>query len=783
MGDRASPESAPGSGSEAASRSEAAASSASVAAAGRDATRGVEVPLIGDVDLAGLLGTEVERFPEAERRWIVRAYRRAEELHAGQKRLSGDPYLSHLIAATRKVLEMGLDWQTVCAALLHDALEDTPCTYGKLKEEFPDPIADLVSGVTNISSLSIRSSREEQTENFRRMILAMARDIRVVLIKLADRMHNMETLQCLPPAKQKEIARTTMEIYAPLAGRLGIYRIKSALEDAAMWRLYPEEYEDLNRRTAEKRPDRERHIANSVAFLKEELARHDIQAEVRGRSKHFWSIFQKMRNQGLSFEEIYDLNALRVICETRNECYEILGIIHSIWKPVPEQFADYIAMPKPNMYQSIHTKVIGLDGQLAEIQVRTREMHRIAEEGIAAHWRYKEGGKTSADTEGRLLWLRQMVDWLQDANDPSEIVRELRRDAFDEKIFCFTPRGDVIEMSRGATVLDFAYRIHTDLGQRCTGGKVNRRFVPLRARLRMGDLVEIQTSKTPHPSPDWLRIVITARARSKIRHQLKQINREENVQLGRDMLMRALSAVGVQTSAPSLGEALEPHLAGFNVGSSQDLYAEVGFGAIPTSAVVARFLPPPGVQHPRRRTTAAALSAKKGSAILVDGMPGALTRFARCCNAQPGDPIVGFVTLGRGVSVHHQDCPQLARRVRTDPVDGFQPSRENRIVPVDWSEEGRQPWRVGLRIKCKDRKGILRDVTEAIASMNLMIVASHSRSNVRSSSAIARFAVLIDGQGAGAPAGVLNALMNRLRDIPGVESVTRDSKTPWRPAL
>jgi GTP pyrophosphokinase len=770
MGGRASSESAPG------------ASSASVAAAGPDAWRRPEFPLTGDVDLAGLLGTEVERFPEAERRWIVRAYRRAEELHAGQKRLSGDPYLSHLVATTRRVLEMGLDWQTVCAALLHDAFEDTPCTYAKLKEEFPDPIADLVSGVTNISSLSIRSSREQQTENFRRMILAMARDIRVVLIKLADRMHNMETLRHLPPAKQKEIARTTMEIYAPLAGRLGIYRIKSALEDAAMGCLYPEEYEDLNRRIAQKRQDRERHIANSVAFLKEDLARHGIQAEVTGRSKHFWSIFQKMCNQGLSFEEICDLNALRVICETRNACYEILGIIHSIWRPVPGQFADYIAMPKPNMYQSIHTKVIGLDGQLAEIQVRTREMHRVAEEGIAAHWRYKEGGKTPADTEGRLLWLRQMVDWLQDANDPSEIVRELRRDAFDETIFCFTPRGDVIEMPRGATVLDFAYRIHTDLGQRCAGGKVNRRFVPLRARLRMGDLVEIQTSKTPHPSPDWLRIVTTARARSKIRHQLKQVNREKNVQLGRDMLTRALSAVGVQVSAPSLSEALEPHLAGFNLGSSQDLYAEVGFGAIPTSAVVARFLPPPAVQHPRRKTTAAAPSAK-ASAILVDGMPGALTRFARCCNPQPGDPIRGFVTLGRGVSIHRQDCPQLARRVRIDPADGFRSDRESRIVPVDWSEEGRKPWWVGLRIKCKDRKGILRDVTETIASMNLMIVASHSRSNMRSGSAIARFTVLIDDQTSGPPAGVLNALMNRLRDIPGVESVTRDSKTPWRPSL
>ncbi|NQU43900.1 bifunctional (p)ppGpp synthetase/guanosine-3',5'-bis(diphosphate) 3'-pyrophosphohydrolase, partial [bacterium] len=469
-----------------------------------------------DLPLSEILGPEVERFTDVERDWLAKAYELARDSHLDIKRLSGEPYIVHPIAVAHLLIEMGMDWSAICAGLLHDTIEDTQVTYEDLKRQFPDPVADLVQGVTKISSLSFRSTHEEQVENLRKMIVAMAQDIRVILIKLADRLHNMQTLQYLPVAKQRRIARSTMEIYAPLAHRLGIYRIKSTLEDLAMRYLYPAAYRRMREQIAAKKADREMHIEESIEFLQEHLREQDIEAKVTGRSKHFWSIYQKMRNQKLSLEEIYDLNALRVICNTRTECYEIVGVIHSVWKPVPEHFSDYIAMPKANMYQSIHTKVIGLKGHLTEIQVRTWDMHRVAEEGIAAHWRYKEGRKSATDFEKRLTWVRQMVDWVTDANDPDSLLSDLKEDVFGDKVYCFTPKGDVLEIARGSTILDFAYRIHTDLGHRCAGGKINHKFVPLRTELKMGDLVEILSSKTPHPSPNWLKIVTTPRARSKI---------------------------------------------------------------------------------------------------------------------------------------------------------------------------------------------------------------------------------------------------------------------------
>ena len=718
--------------------------------------------------LAGLsviLGDAVERFSDEEQRWIGLAWETARRAHQGQLRKSGDPYISHPESVARTLAALGLDGATICAGLLHDTVEDTDITYEQLKADFPEPVADIVSGVTKISNLQFRSTHEEQVENLRKMILAMSRDIRVVLVKLADRLHNIQTLEFLTGEQQERISRSTMDIYAPLAGRLGIYRIKSQLEDGAMRYLYPEAYRTLARKIAGRRADRERHIHESVEFLKAELERNHIEAEVSGRSKHFWSIYQKMRRKGLTFEEIYDLNALRVICQSRQECYEILGVIHSVWKPLPEQFSDYIALPKANLYQSIHTKVIGLNAQVTEIQIRTQDMHRVAEEGIAAHWSYKEGQKLNTEVGGKLVWLRQMVEWLQDTvdrTDPSELLDDLRREVAEDRVFCFTPRGDVIDLAAGGTILDFAYRIHTDLGHRCTGGRVNGRFVPLRTELKMGDLVEIEASKTPHTSADWLQIAATSRARAKIRHYLKLRDYEKNVAIGRDMILKGVAKAGQATNPVALDEKLAPFLDEFRVKSIEDLYSEVGFGSIPSAPVVARLLPAP-VKTPFKRKKSRKPSRDP---VLVDGMPGSMTRIAQCCGPTRGDPIVGLITRGRGVSIHHRDCLYLDRWLAQNPEN------IHRFVPVSWNQNGGGALeRVPLRVSCKDRTGILRDLTDAISTMNVNIAASSSRTNSRSHQAIIRLTVQV------ADGDELNRLINRLRDIPDVRSVTRDSRS------
>lgn len=726
--------------------------------------QGADVPEMV-TDLTPILGDKVGNFTKAERRWISKAFHLAREKHKGVTRKSGAPYIEHPIATARILMDMGMDWKSICAGFLHDTIEDTDLTYADIKKDFPDPIADLVNGVTKISSLNFRSTQEQQSENLRKMIMAMARDIRVILIKLADRLHNILTLQYLPVHKQRKIAKDTLQLYAPLAGRLGIYRIKSQLEDGAMRYLYPTAYHDLADKVSMKRKDRERHIQQSIRVLKEELARNGIDAVVTGRWKHFWSIFNKMRNQKRSLEEIYDLNAVRVICNTKKECYEILGIIHSIWKPVPEHFFDYIALPKGNHYQSIHTKVIGEEGRLTEIQVRTQEMHNVAEQGIAAHWNYKEEQTEDSKGKTRMAWTRQMLGWLQDDNDPNELLLDLKREAFESKVFCFTPLGKVIEMGRGATVLDFAYRIHTDLGHRCTGGKINTNFVPLRTVLKMGDIVEIATSKKPHPSPDWLKIVTTSRARAKIRHYLKQQNYDENLLRGREMIIRALGKAGIHVSTQELQDVIDPHLNRLHVKSVDEMFAEVGFGTISTSIVVGRFLPTPAERSRRRVPTPSKKKKQDGlePSVLVDGMPGTLTRFAQCCKPQPGDEIAGFITRGRGVSIHHRDCAHLDRWISESP------NNLSRFVPVSWAGSADEMFRkIGIRIIAEDRKGILADVAQALTNKDIVIVASSSRSNPRSHRATLRFSVMLQND------TNIESLLKHLSKIPEVEEAKRD---------
>ncbi len=733
----------------------------------RSAVSQVAIALAAELDAAGkkidlseYLGDSVSQFTKKEQSIMTRALVYAQRKHEGQTRASGEPYVTHVIAAALKVIEMGLDHATICGALLHDTVEDTDATFEELQSLFPDPIPELVMGVTKISSLNFRSQHEEQVQNLRKMVIAMAKDIRVVLIKLADRWHNMETLEYLSESKQRRISRTTLDIYAPLAGRLGMYIIKSNLEDLAMRYIYPREYNEMRKNIAAKKTDREKHIQKSIAYLSKEIKKQNLEAEVSGRSKHFWSIFQKMRTQNLTFEEIYDLNALRVICKTRSDCYQILGIIHSIWKPVPEHFADFIAMAKPNMYQSIHTKVMGLDGQMTEVQLRTEEMHRVAEQGIAAHWIYK-GDKAMGGVEKQLVWLRQMVEWVQDADDPSELLQELKSDTLQQKVFCFTPKGDVIEMALGATVLDFAYRIHTELGHRCTGAKINQKFVPLRTKLRMGDLVELVTTKTPHPSPDWLRIAQTSRTRAKIRHALKARDYQTHVDTGREMILKALVKAGIRVSPSELKDVIDLHLQHLHAKTVNDVLADVGFGTLPSSMVVGRFLPTQDqVRRPRKKSR----KSEDPNEVLIDGQSGGLTRFAQCCNPQPGDPIAGFVTRGRGVSIHQSSCPHLLHWTMQSH------EQRSRLISVSWATEDIKTQSVGLRVTFDDRMGILSELTRVIAALNIGITQSHSKSNIRSHRATARFTITVQDD------MELNHVMQKLRDVSGVDTVTRDSK-------
>ncbi|MBM3335426.1 bifunctional (p)ppGpp synthetase/guanosine-3',5'-bis(diphosphate) 3'-pyrophosphohydrolase, partial [Candidatus Sumerlaeota bacterium] len=599
------------------------------------------VTSLGLPTVSAILGQNRDRYSDSDIALLERAYRFGLDAHAGQKRMNGDPYFVHCIEVARLLAEMRMDSMTLAASLLHDVLEDTGVAWERLTAEFPSPIPALIQGVTKISSLDFRSSRSQYVENLRKMILATAQDVRVILIKICDRLHNMRTLEFLPSDRQVPISRDTLTIYAPLANRLGMMRMKSELEDRAMRYVHPQEYRRIAQLVAERRDERDAKVQRSIEALREHLARESLFPQIVGRPKHFYSIFQKMRQEELSFDQIYDLMGLRVITDSVQRCYEIVGHIHALWKPMPDRFKDYIALPKANGYQSLHTAVMGLDGQIAEIQIRTHEMHRDADEGIAAHWRYKEGGQAEVGLEAKLQWFRRMTDWLQEVKDPDEFMRSLTNDVFADQVFCFSPKGDVFDLPKNSTPLDFAYHIHSEVGDHCVGAKVNSRIVPLRTTLQHGDVVEILTSKAAHPRAHWLEIVQTGRARNKVRHWLRSQRHDEFVAQGRERLLRAIKAHGAEVTADQLDTFLRSHLDEFSAGSIEDLLADVGFGRIPVRRVVDKIAPP----APRvRRTRTQSLSA--ASDVVVGGMTGTTTRFAQCCNPLPGESIVGFVTVG-----------------------------------------------------------------------------------------------------------------------------------------
>jgi len=662
---------------------------------------------------AELLAAIKRQDPDVDLTVIQRAIDFAVEAHGDQRRASGEPYVTHPIAAAHILVDLDLDPTAIQAALLHDVPEDTEYDLPDIEERFGAEVAQLVDGVTKLSKFSTLSHEQQQAENIRKMFLAMADDIRVVLIKLADRLHNMRTLAALPPEKQQRIARQTLEIYAPLAERLGIWQVKWELEDLAFKVLEPERFRELAKLLDTRRKSRETYIERAIDDLKPRLEAAGIKADLQGRPKHIYSIWKKMQRKSAEFGEIYDVYAIRILVDDVRDCYAALGIVHALWHPIPGQFDDYIAVPKNNLYQSLHTAVIALDGKPLEIQIRTQAMHQVSEVGIAAHWRYKEGSKAERDYDAKLAWLRQLMDWQRDVSDATEFVEGIKLDIFQDQVFVFTPKGEIKDLPAGATPLDFAYRIHTDVGHRTIGAKVNNRLVPLDYRLKNGDIVEIVTTKVGHgPSRDWLNLVRTSHAREKIRQWFKRQERDENIVHGRESLDRELRRLA-RTSTTTIGQDKLIEVAHqYNHDSLDDFLAAIGYGAISPQSVVMRL----GVVDDTQLTlptVAPPLQPARAGGVRVKGVGDLLVRFARCCHPIPGDPIQGYITSGKGVTVHLRSCPTVLNEREV-----------GRLIEVEWDAAPAQTYPIAIRVEAYDRTGLLSDITQVVAEAKVNILAA-----------------------------------------------------------
>ena len=667
-------------------------------------------PLRAHLENAGMGATDLAL--------VARAYGAAAEAHAGVARKSGEPYITHPVAVATILAEMQLDAETLAAALLHDVPEDTTVTLDDLRNQFGEKVARLVDGVTKLKRIEWVSDREDvaRAESLRKMFLAMADDVRVVLIKLADRLHNMRTIGSMPKRKQQATAQETMEIYAPLANRLGIWQIKSELEDLAFRALEPEQYRAIDAALDAQGGDRATYINRVIGTLKQALGEADIQAEVYGRAKHLWSIARKMDQKHRTLEEIYDAIAIRVIVPELKDCYAALGIIHTMWRPIPGEFDDYIASPKESMYQSLHTAVRALDARPLEVQIRSKEMHVVAEYGIAAHWRYKEGGKRDANLEARVAWLRQLMDWRDEVVDAQAFVETLKSDVFQEMIYVFTPAGDIIELPGGSTPVDFAYRIHSDVGHTCVGAMVNDRLVPLDYRLHNGEMIKIMTSRAKvGPSRDWLLAssgyVHTAQAREKIRQWFRRQQRDQNIAQGRDMLEKELKRLGVEMKLDEIAKQFPRY------NRLDDFLAAIGYGAVTTQQIAQQVsaLNPPEHVIALPPPEAAPRPASATSAIEVMGVGDLLTRLATCCKPVPGDEIIGYVTRGRGITVHRADCPNVLHE--PEPA---------RLVAVSWGKTQTQAYPVGVRLESWDRVGLMRDVSSVAADEKINLLSINS---------------------------------------------------------
>ncbi len=657
---------------------------------------------------------------------IKRAYDFAKAAHEGQKRISGEDYFVHPCAVAEILADYGFDSSTVIAAFLHDVLEDTPHTPEEIKELFGDEILELVQGVTKLDKLQFVNREEAQAENFRKFFVAMAKDLRVIIIKLADRLHNMRTLGCTPPEKQQRISRETIDIYAPLAGRLGISFFKCELEDLSMKYLMPEEYKYISERVAKCRSERQSQLDTIISQIQDKLKEMDIHGEVNGRPKHFYSVYRKMKKNDIDIDQIYDLLAVRIIVDTIKDCYTMLGEIHTMWKPLPGRFKDYIAMPKANYYRSLHTTVVTPYNETFEIQIRTYEMHRIAEYGVAAHWKYKEG-TTGNDSEldNKVRWLREVMDAQKDIDGAKEFMDAIKINVFDDEVFVFTPKGDVHGLPIGSTPVDLAYKIHSQIGNKCVGAKINKKMVPLNTKLRTGDIVEIITANSSKgPSLDWLKFVRSANARSKIRAFFKKERRDENIARGKDMLEREAKRRGYNLGEIFTPEALHAILSRHGIGSEEDLYAEVGYGGLTTNQVLSKIIESFRAEPPATSLNDSAIPSKNDankprqhskSGILVNGNANFTVRMAQCCSPVPGDPIIGYISRGRGVSVHRADCPN---------IKGME---DERLINVSWDIDGNESFNSTITIYCENKGGLLALVTTTVSNMHMEIVAANVR--------------------------------------------------------
>ena len=697
---------------------------------------------------------------------LEKAYYFAKEKHEGQKRKSGEPFFVHPVAVANMLVEMEMDMASVIAGLLHDILEDTETTYEELEENFGHEIAYLVDGVTKLKRLPTETKEEAQADNMRKMVISMAEDIRVIVIKLVDRLHNMRTLQYVNTDKQVSKAKETLEIYTPLAHRLGMTKIKWELEDLCFKYLDPVGYDDLMRQINRKREQQEAYIAKVLENIKQRTDEMNIQAFLDGRPKHLYSIRKKMISQGKSLDQIYDLIAVRVIVNTVKECYTVLGIVHELYTPMPGRVKDYIAMPKPNMYQSLHTTLIGPDGQPFEVQIRTWEMHKVAEIGIAAHWRYKEGGKNT-ELDGKVEWLRNIIENQKEIKDPGEFMENFKMDLFTDEVFVFTPKGEVKNLPAGSTPIDFAYSIHSAIGNRTIGAKVNGEIKQLNYKLKNGDIVEIITSAPPGrgPSRDWLNIVKSGEAKSKIRQWFKKERREENIEQGKEMIDREIKKTG-HTSAELLrSEYLDEVLKRYNLHSADDMYNVVGFGDLSPFKVVTKLLEEYRKELPEekiipeelpKKDTKTRLEHAGESGIIVRGIDNCLVRLSHCCNPVPGDPIVGYVTKGRGVSVHRADCPNIISLE----------DAENRMIDVRWADKFKDTYLAQIIIKAADRNALLLDVANVIADENINMKAMNAR-KTKDDYAILDITIEI------AERTELDRLIKRLRRVENVIEVAR----------
>ena len=654
---------------------------------------------------------------------IMKAFTLADKAHEGQFRASGEPYIMHPLAVAEILAHLQIDHITLIAALLHDVVEDTEYTKEDIEKLFGSEVAFLVDGVTKLNQFQYETKEDRQMENYRKMILAMAKDVRVVVIKLGDRLHNMRTLKHMRSDKQKRIAKETLEIFAPLAHRLGIFNVKWELEDLSFRYLEPDKYYDLVDQMKQKRQAREDIVNDTMAQLTKALGEAGIKADIKGRPKHFYSIYKKMKKDNRDLSQIYDLLAVRVIVDTVPDCYAVLGIAHSLWKPLPYRFKDYISMPKSNMYQSLHTTVIGTMGQPVEIQIRTWEMHRVSEYGVAAHWRYKEGNKNGdKDFDQKVAWLRQVLEW-QDTSNPTELVNALKLDVFSGEVFVFTPKGDVVKLPIGSVPLDFAYRVHTDVGHRCVGAKVNGKIVPLDYTLQNGDIVDIITSKTGRPSLDWLNIVGSSESKSKIRNWFKRENKAENIEKGLEALEKEAKRLNYSWKELIGDNRLQQVTKQLKAGTEEEMFAACGYGGIPVSTVLLRLIElykkSKEAEESKHSTeqiieklkAQGPKTTKNGTGVLVKGEAGVMVRMAKCCSPVPGDDIIGYITRGRGVSIHRSDCTSL----------GHTPEDLERMIEVSWDGSSGESFHVGIDIQAYDRSGILMEVMAVLSELKITI--------------------------------------------------------------